>query len=73
MPEQCLTFDESLALYTTEAAYAANVEQKLGNLKPGFLADFIILNKDIRNSPSQLVLPSSILLHSVWVHGTKRL
>ena len=73
MPDQCLTFDEAMALYTTEAAYAAGVEQKLGRLEPGFLADFVILNDDVISSPSKLLLPPATLLSSVWVHGKKRL
>lgn len=71
MPDQCLTFDEALALYTTEAAYAASAEQKLGRLEKGFLADFVVVNYDIIKSPEKLIVPN--LLDSVWVNGVQRL
>lgn len=73
MPDQCLTFDEAMQIYTTEAAYAAGAEQKLGRLEPGFLADFVILNDDVIASPGKLLVDPSTLLHSVWVGGVKRL
>ena len=71
MPDQCLTFEEALALYTTEAAYAAGAEQKLGRLEPGFLADFVITNDDVFRAPEKLLLPPATLLDSVWIGGKK--
>jgi predicted amidohydrolase YtcJ len=46
VPEQCLTLQEALSAYTSSPAYAAGMENRLGKLTPGFLADLIFLDKD---------------------------
>ncbi|MEY3150212.1 MAG: hypothetical protein RLY92_439 [Chloroflexota bacterium] len=46
-PEQRLTLAEALAGYTSGAAYAAGMEDRLGTLQPGWLADLIITDRDI--------------------------
>jgi predicted amidohydrolase YtcJ len=46
-PEQKLTLAEALSAYTIGAAYAANVDHRLGRLSPGYLADLIVLEEDI--------------------------
>jgi predicted amidohydrolase YtcJ len=46
-PEQCLTLAEALAGYTSGAAYAAGMEDRLGTLQPGWLADLIVVDRDI--------------------------
>jgi len=45
-PEQRLPFGEALKAYTSGAAYAANQEDRLGKLIPGYLADLIVLDTD---------------------------
>lgn len=50
-PEQCLTRDEVLKAYTTEAAYSEFTEDIKGKLLPGMLADFIVLSDDILTIP----------------------
>jgi len=45
-PEQKLTLDEALALYTKNAAKALGMFKDLGTLEPGKLADFIVLEDD---------------------------
>jgi predicted amidohydrolase YtcJ len=45
-PEQRLSLHEALAGFTTGAAYAAGMENKLGKLAPGFLADLVVLQQD---------------------------
>ena len=45
-PAQKLTFAEAVSAYTLGAAYAANAEDRLGQLKPGYLADLIVLDQD---------------------------
>eukprot|EP00659_Diplonema_papillatum_P022647 gene22647-34661_t len=42
-PEQALSVTEALALYTSSAAHATNREAVLGKLKPGYWADFVVL------------------------------
>jgi predicted amidohydrolase YtcJ len=67
LPEECLSFDQALALYTKGGAYAAMEENKLGQLAPGFHADFVVLRKDVTQNHEALVAPD--LVESVWVNG----
>ncbi|MCA0452668.1 MAG: amidohydrolase [Chloroflexi bacterium] len=62
-PEARLTVEETLHGYTTGAAYAAGMEDRLGKLAPGFLADLVVINHDLYN-----ILPAEIL--KTKVHGT---
>ncbi len=45
-PEQMLTRQQALALYTINNAYLTFQEKEKGSLEPGKLADFVILTKD---------------------------
>jgi predicted amidohydrolase YtcJ len=45
-PEERLTRAEALALFTTEAAWAAFEEERRGKIVPGFDADFTVLPED---------------------------
>ena len=44
--QDALTSHEALAAYTTGAAFAAHWEDHLGQLRPGFCADYIALDRD---------------------------
>jgi predicted amidohydrolase YtcJ len=46
--EECLTAEEALAAYTRGAAYAIGRENRSGQLRPGFDADFVIVSRDPR-------------------------
>lgn len=50
-PAQCLTRKEVLRAYTLEAAYSGFEERIKGAIKPGMVADFIILSDDILSVP----------------------
>lgn len=45
-PEQRLSMREALSGFTTGAAYAAGMENRLGRLSPGYYADLIVLDED---------------------------
>ncbi len=45
-PEQRLSLEEALHGFTTGPAYAAGMENRLGRLAPGYLADLIVLGTD---------------------------
>lgn len=45
-PEERLTREETLRIFTVNAAYAAFMEMKLGLLRSGYQADFIVLDRD---------------------------
>jgi len=47
IPEQKVTVEQSLHAYTTVAAYASFEENSKGMLKPGMLADFVLLDRDL--------------------------
>jgi predicted amidohydrolase YtcJ len=44
--QEKLTLHEALEAYTAGAAYLAGMENRLGKLKPGYLADLIVLDRD---------------------------
>jgi predicted amidohydrolase YtcJ len=50
-PEQRITREQAIRLYTINNAYLTFEEKKKGSLEPGKLADFIILDKDILTCP----------------------
>jgi predicted amidohydrolase YtcJ len=54
-PEQKQTLAETLAGYTRDAAYAEFMEHEKGQLKPGTLADLVLLSGDIEQTPPESV------------------
>lgn len=46
-PDQNFSLREALAAYTVEGAYAGFMEHRKGMLKPGYLADLVVLSADI--------------------------
>tara|TARA_R110000782_G_scaffold77621_2_gene153934 strand:- start:1959 stop:3620 length:1662 start_codon:yes stop_codon:yes gene_type:complete len=61
-PEQALTRDEALALFTSAAAYAAFEEDDLGTIEPGKLADFTVFDRDLMTIPEAEILEAKPLL-----------
>ena len=47
MPDERLTVDEAVKLFTKDAAYASYTEDENGTLEIGKWADFVVLEKDI--------------------------
>ncbi|MEY8839979.1 amidohydrolase family protein, partial [Cribrihabitans sp. XS_ASV171] len=47
-PDQAITLEQALPLFTTNAARAMGMEGEIGQLTPGAWADFIVLPGDIR-------------------------
>jgi len=69
-PEQRLLLMEALQAYTTGAAYAAGLENRLGKLTPGFDADLIVLDRDpFQMLPGDLVhvSPAATMVAGDWV------
>jgi predicted amidohydrolase YtcJ len=51
VPEQKITVEEALRGYTYEPAYAVFAEQDRGMLRPGALADLVLLDRDLTAIP----------------------
>jgi len=71
-PEQRLSLLEALRGFTVGPAYAAGMEDRLGRLLPGFLADLIVLEMDpFQMDPNHLheLLPIATMIGGKWVHG----
>jgi len=60
-PEQRMTREEALRAYTVDAAYAAFEEEIKGTLAPGYLADIVVLSKDIMTVPDEEILDSRVV------------
>lgn len=60
MPEQKLSVQEAVALYTTGPAYTCFEEKQLGKLSTGYLADFIVLSQDIFGIPENEIINTKI-------------
>jgi predicted amidohydrolase YtcJ len=68
-PEQCLTVGEAVYAYTAGAAYAVHAEDWQGKLLPGYVADMVILDRDIFELPLQEILNTRVL--ATYVNGEK--
>lgn len=60
-PEQRITFPEALYAYTQAPAYAEFRETLKGRLEPGFLADFVVLDRDIEAASPKSLLNTQVL------------
>jgi predicted amidohydrolase YtcJ len=50
-PSEAVTVMEALRAYTRGSAYALFEEDRRGSLEPGKVADLIVLDRDLRNTP----------------------
>jgi predicted amidohydrolase YtcJ len=72
-PEQRLSVQEAIEGYTLGPAYAAGMEDRLGRLVPGFVADLIVLEQDPFVVPSAELLEmtsSGTMVGGEWVWQT---
>ncbi|MEE9189026.1 MAG: amidohydrolase [Anaerolineales bacterium] len=70
-PEQKLSLAAALHGFTSGAAYAAGMEDRLGKLAPGFLADLLVLDQDIfQVSLDEIrdIRPLGTMIAGEWVH-----
>ncbi|GAB4574853.1 MAG: amidohydrolase [Anaerolineae bacterium] len=70
-PEGGLTLAEAVHGFTQGPAYAAGMEDRLGRLAPGTLADLIVLDRDWFAVPPEEILGSAVLgtmVGGAWRH-----
>ncbi len=71
-PEQRVPLINALQSFTTGPAYAAGLENRLGQLSAGFLADLIVLDSDpFTIDPHELyrLLPERTMVAGEWVYS----
>src|SRR5205085_11196299 len=51
VPQQRIKVEEALRAYTIDAAYAGFSESSLGSLEPGKLADMVVLDRNLFDTP----------------------
>jgi predicted amidohydrolase YtcJ len=60
-PQEKLTIDEAIYAYTQASAFAEFREKIKGRLEPGYLADMVVLDRDITKASPQEVLHTQVL------------
>ncbi|MCH7619760.1 MAG: amidohydrolase [Candidatus Marinimicrobia bacterium] len=61
-PEERMTIEEAVRMYTSWAAYASFEEKLKGSLEAGKLADFTLLSKDIFKEEPAALLQTKVLM-----------
>lgn len=61
VPEQKIAVEQALHAYTTEGAYASFEEDTKGMLKPGMLADMVLLDRDLVSISPERIRDTGIL------------
>jgi predicted amidohydrolase YtcJ len=62
IPEQKITVEQALKCYTINAAYASFEEKEKGSLEAGKLADFVLLEQDIRKIAPEKIKDVKIMM-----------
>ena len=59
-PEQKIKMEDAIRYYTLGSAYAQFMENRKGMIKPGFLADIVILDKDLLTIPENEIMKTKV-------------
>jgi hypothetical protein len=59
-PDQILSMEKAIELYTLEPAYAEFMEGRKGMLKAGYLADLVIFEKDLLTMPKEEIMKNRV-------------
>ena len=62
IPEQKITVEQALKAYTSNAAYASFDEKDKGTIELGKLADFVLLEQDIRQIAPEKIKDVKIIM-----------
>ncbi|MBO0699782.1 MAG: amidohydrolase [Zavarzinella sp.] len=60
-PEEALTREQAIRLYTINNAYLTHEEKAKGSLEDGKLADFIVIDRDVLTCPAKDVAGTQVL------------
>lgn len=61
-PEEALTREQAIRLYTINNAWLLFKDDKVGSLEPGKLADFVVLDTDLLSCPADQIAKTRVLL-----------
>jgi predicted amidohydrolase YtcJ len=59
-PDQCLTMQEAIELYTLGSAYAEFMDDRKGIIKKGYLADMVIFRDDLTTIPPEKIMKALV-------------
>ncbi|MCJ7447878.1 MAG: amidohydrolase [Bacteroidales bacterium] len=59
-PEQRLTMEEGIKYYTLGSAYAQFMEDRKGMIKTGYIADIVIVDKDLLTIPESEIMKTKV-------------
>ena len=59
-PEQKIKMDEAIKFYTLGSAYSQFMEDRKGMIKKGFLADIVIVDKDLLTIPANEIMKTKV-------------
>ena len=59
-PEQKLTMEEAIRFYTLGSAYAQFMENRKGMIRQGYLADIVIVDKDLLTIPETEIMKTKV-------------
>jgi predicted amidohydrolase YtcJ len=60
-PDEKLSIEQAITAYTAGSAYAEFAEKDKGMIKPGMLADFVVLDRDITAVAAPQILETKVL------------
>ena len=61
VPGQKITVEEALRGYTVEGAYASSEEDRKGMVKPGMLADLVLIDRDLTAIPPETIRDARVV------------
>jgi predicted amidohydrolase YtcJ len=68
-PEQALSREQAIRLYTINNAFITFEESRKGSLEPGKFADFIVIDRDILSVPVDAV--RDVQVEETWLGGRR--
>jgi predicted amidohydrolase YtcJ len=69
-PEQRVSIEQTLTAYTRTAAFAGFQDDRLGRIAPGYLADLVVLDRNLLTVPADQYLKTGVL--RTFVDGVER-